>query len=67
MKKFLPIKVHHVIFGYGIWWGCKVYYWNNNYGFIVIPSSYCVGGMIVVKNGEKTTNGKLKSWQYLKK
>lgn len=37
IKKYLPIKIHHIYFSYGWWFGSKAFFLNS---FTIVPISY---------------------------
>ena len=64
MKKYLPIKVHHIYFGYGWWWGSKVYFYDRIHGglFIVPLAKECTY-MVQARNGKTIGHGFVMSWK----
>ena len=63
MKKYLPIKVHHIYFGYGWWWGSKVYFRDRIHGGIfIVPLEKECPIMVYAHNGKVIGNGRVMSW-----
>lgn len=58
MKRYLPIKIHSIIFGKGWWWGSKFFFFNE---CVIIPSwfhyRYCQK-----MSGETIVNDFPESW-----
>ena len=65
MKKYLPIKVHHIYFGYGWWWGSKVYFRDKIYGggIFIVPLAKECKKMVYANNGKLIGDGMVMSWE----
>ena len=59
MKKYLPIKIHHIYFSYGWWFGSKAFFPNS---FTIVPISYICNDTIYTSNGNIIGNGEINSW-----
>lgn len=59
MKKYLPIKIHHIYFSYGWWWGNKAFFLKS---FSIVPISYICTDAIYASNGRIIGHGDTESW-----
>lgn len=67
IKRYNPIRVHHIYFGYGYWWGEKVYFiGKGSTCFAIMPISYIVMNTIYASNGKKVGNGDCDSWSEIR-
>ena len=63
IKRYSPIRVHNIRFGYGYWWGEKVYFiGKRSTCFAIIPISYIVMDTIYASNEEIVGHGDIASW-----
>lgn len=63
MKRYLPIKVFSTYFGYGWWWGKKVYFIpNKSTCFAIVPVSYICCSLTYESNNKLVGNGDCDSW-----
>lgn len=62
LRKYKPIKVHHIVFGYGWWFGEHVYFIKRGNGFAIIPLFYICKDCIYDSNGNIVGNGDSTSW-----
>ena len=64
MKKYLPIKVPHIYFGSGWWWGSKGYFRDRIYGGIfIVPLAKECQKMCYAHNGKLIGDGMVMSWE----
>lgn len=63
MKRYLPIKVFSSYFGYGWWWGGKVYFIPpKSTCFAVLPISYVCATLTYESNDKIVGHGDVDSW-----
>ena len=62
MKKYLPIRIHHIYFGYGWWWGKKFYFFSRRNGLeMMVMAKECCDA-IYAKSGKLIGHGAILSW-----
>ncbi len=63
MKKYIPIKVFHIQFGYGYWFGSKMYFFGKGSTcFAIVPISFICKDTIYASNGNIVGHGDIDSW-----
>lgn len=63
IKRYCPTRVHHIYFGYGYWWGEKVYFiGKGSTCFAIMPISYIVKDTTYASNGKIVGHGDCDSW-----
>ena len=63
MRKYLPIKIHHIYFGNGLWFGSKVYFRDGVYGGLnILPIEYICTTSCYRSNWRRIGDGDIKSW-----
>jgi len=59
IKKYKPLKVFSIKYGYGYWFGEKVYFFDLV--FAIVPSYFLIGD-ITWASGKDIKHGRSKSW-----
>lgn len=59
MRRFLPIRIHSICYGYGWWWGSKFYFFSPLY---VIAMHWERRNATYARNGKEISHGRIKSW-----
>lgn len=63
IKKYLPIKVFSSYFGYGWWWGEKVYFIPpKSTCFAILPVSYICTTLTYESTNKSVGHGDADSW-----
>ncbi|MBR6031316.1 MAG: hypothetical protein IKP36_05065 [Bacteroidaceae bacterium] len=63
MKKYRPIKVFHIQFGYGYWFGEKVYFFGKgSTTFAIVPLSFICKDTCYASNNNLVGHGDCDSW-----
>lgn len=62
MKRFLPIRIHHIYYAYGWWWGKKFYFLNKEDGIIIVDMPRECLNAIYANNGNTIGHGTTHSW-----
>ena len=63
MKKYKPIRIHHLYYGYGYWWGSYFFFiGKHSTVFAIVPMSREHNGAIYANNGNIIDNGDTFSW-----
>ena len=63
IKRYLPIKVFSTYFGFGYWWGDKVYFiQKKSTCFAIVPISYICASLTYESNFRIVGHGDAKSW-----
>lgn len=63
MKKFLPIKIHHIFYGYGYWWwDYFLFIGKHSTCFAVVPMCRECTNAIYGLNGKIIGHGDTLSW-----
>ena len=60
MKRFLPIRIHHIYYSYGWWWGRKFYFFED--GLYIVSMAKEAFSAIYANNGGTIGNGAVSSW-----
>lgn len=60
MKRFLPIKIFSIKYGYGWWFGN--YFFFNRTSFAIVPCWADLGNCEYAKNGKAIEHGDSHSW-----
>ena len=58
MKRFKPIKVFHINFGYGWWWGSTVFFTNC----VIVPFWFVCENLEYASTGKSIGQGDCHSW-----
>ena len=66
MKRFLPIRIHHIYFGYGWWWGKKFYFFSRKYGLEMMFMAWGCKDAIYVQNCKRIGDGPVYSWNKIR-
>ena len=62
MKKYFPIRIFSIMFGYGWWWGSYFFFFGNkSTDFAILPMSSHYKSCIY-ENGKGIENGTIASW-----
>ena len=61
MKRFLPIRIHHIYYSYGWWWGRKFYFFDIIYGLNIVDMSREYHNAIYANNYRKIGGGRILS------
>ena len=59
-KKYLPIRIHHINFGYGYWFGANFYFWCK--GPVIVPMWHELHKVVYAYSGNKIEDGMVNSW-----
>ena len=63
MKKYKPIRIHHLFYGYGYWWGNYFFFiGKHSTGFAIVPMCGDHHRAIYANNGHAIENGDTLSW-----
>ena len=63
MKKYKPIRIHHLYYGYGYWLGSYFFFiGKHSTVFAIVPMSREHNGAIYANNGNIIDNGDTLSW-----
>ena len=60
IKKYLPIRIHHIKFAYGYWFGANFYFWCK--GPVIVPMWHEFHNAVYAYSGNKIENGTINSW-----
>lgn len=60
IKKYLPIRIHHIIYGYGYWFGARFYFWHK--GPIIVPMWNEHNNAVYSYSLERIERGCVDSW-----
>ena len=62
MKRYLPIRIFSIRFGYGWWWGTHFFFFGkHSTAFAILPMSSHLRSC-TYKNGAAIEDGKINSW-----
>ena len=64
LKRYLPIKIFHIFYGYGWWWGKKFIFFRSGL-YIVSCSIECINASYA-SNGHEINNGDKWSWSEIR-
>lgn len=63
LKKFLPIRIHHIKYSYGWWIGDKFIFFEKHWiPFIIVPMVSEYHNIVFAKNGKEIKAGYVHSW-----
>ena len=63
MKRYRPIKIHHIYFGYGYWWRDYFFFiGKHSTCFAIVPMAKEHGNAIYASNGNAIERGDIMSW-----
>lgn len=63
MKKYKPIRIHHIFYGYGYWWGNYFFFiGKHSTCFAIVPMYRECLGATYAKNGHIIGHGDALSW-----
>ena len=62
MRKYLPIKIFSIQFGYGWWWGSYFFFLGKNETAFAILPMYTHFKKCTYENGKAICDGGTKSW-----
>lgn len=62
MRRFLPIKIHHIYYSSGWWWGEKFYFFSRKYGLDIVPMAREYLGAVYANNYRRIGDGAISSW-----
>ena len=62
IERYLPIRIHHIYFAYGWWWGEKFYFFSRKYGLEMMSMAKESKDAIYARNGNCIGNGDTCSW-----
>ena len=63
MKKYKPIRIHHIFYGYGYWWGSSFFFIGKYSAcFAIVPMWLEHRRAIYASNGESIGSGDTLSW-----
>lgn len=63
MKKYKPIRIHHMYFGYGYWWKDYFFFFGKRATrFAVVPMFRELMYAVYANNGKKIGYGPTCSW-----
>ena len=63
MKKYKPIRIHHLYYGYGYWWGSYFFFIDKrSTAFAIMPMSNECRYAIYANNGNIIGSGDTLSW-----
>ena len=63
MKKYKPITIHHLYYGYGYWWGSYFFFiGKHSTAFAIVPMCREHQYAIYANNGNIIDNGDTLSW-----
>ena len=63
MKKYKPIRIFSIKFGYGYWWGKYCYFIGKKAtAFAIMPIWFHLGYCTYVSNNNAIENGMCSSW-----
>lgn len=67
LKLYKPIKVHHLKFGFGWWFGKRVYFISkHSTTFAIVPLSFICTDSIYASNGNIIGHGDCDSWSEIR-
>ena len=68
MKKYKPIRIHHLYYGYGYWWGSYFFFiGKHSTDFAIVPMCRECHYAIYANNGNIIDNGDTLSWSESRK
>lgn len=63
MKKYKPIRIHHLYYGYGYWWGSYFFFMGKHSTvFAIVPMFRECHYAMYANNGNIIGNGDTLSW-----
>ena len=63
MKKYKPIRIHHLYYGYGYWWGSYFFFiGRHSTVFAIMPMCHHCHYAAYASNGHTIGNGDIFSW-----
>lgn len=62
LKKYLPIRIFSIQFGYGWWWGSYFFFLGRHDTAFAILPMYAHFTRCTYKNGKAIDNGDTESW-----
>ena len=63
MKKYKPIRIHHLYYGYGYWWGSYFFFiGKHSTVFSIMPMYIECHRAVYANNGHIIGNGDTLSW-----
>ena len=64
MRKYKPIKIFHIHYGIGYWWGSYIFFFISKYTshFAIIPMYVEYDKIIYVHNWQRVKSGDTLSW-----
>lgn len=63
LKRFLPIKVHSIKFGYGWWFSDKLFFFEKHWMPVnIVPICFDIKHLVFDSNLKTIGHGNAKSW-----
>lgn len=63
MSKYKPIKIFHIVYGYGYWWGSYFFFiGKHSVQFAIVPMAMEHLKAIYANNGRNIWHGDTLSW-----
>ena len=63
LKRFFPIKVHNIKYGYGWWFGDKLFFFEKHWiPFNIMPVSCEINNLVFDSNLKSIEHGYSNSW-----
>lgn len=60
IKKYLPVRIHHINYSYGWWFGDRFYFWCG--GPVIVPMYNELHRAVYAYSGNSIEHGKVNSW-----